>query len=99
MPRLIVLTQVTVAQVIGAARLQRLLRAHWLIPLPRIGKEVLYAAKDLHAAIRRLERGDLLPPDRDEVRRIRASEQKHGKGYVRRPKEPSIFDLDEIHFD
>jgi hypothetical protein len=80
----VLLNQSTVVQLIGEARLQRLLRAGWIAPQPRTNGKVLYASQDVRAVIRRLERGGHLPPERIEVARVRACEKRHGRGYVRK---------------
>jgi hypothetical protein len=77
----------TVEQVIGKARLRRLLRAGWLAPAGRNAQAILFSPHDLHAALRRLERS-VLPPDRIEVARVRAWEMQNGRAYVKHPRKP-----------
>jgi hypothetical protein len=98
----------TVERVIGQTRLRRLLRAGWLAPAQPPGgsgrrQPVLFSPRDLHRALRRLEQS-VVPPDRIEVARVRASEARHGRAYVRktadppppdqRPVEDIVFELD-----
>ena len=88
----------TVEQVIGKARLRRLLRAGWLAPADRNAQAVLFSPHDLHAALRLLERS-VLPPDKIEVQRVRDWELRNGrayvrKSYVRKPKPPLELDWD-----
>jgi hypothetical protein len=93
------LTQHTVSRVLGAARLLRFIHAGWLSPAQRMpsrvgnrASRVLYRVADVHAALRRLERGESCPPDRVEAGRIRASEERNGRAYVKksRPQRPGI---------
>ena len=56
----VLLNQHTVSRVLGAARVLRFIRAGWLTPVQR-SPRVLYSPRDVHAAIRRLERGERLP--------------------------------------
>ena len=62
-----------VARVIGRSRLTRLLRADWITPTAnsRTYKTapILYAARDIHGVLRRLERGEILPPIRSRLRK------------------------------
>jgi hypothetical protein len=95
----VLLTQLAVTQVLGEARLKRLLRAKWLAPQPRANGKVLYASKDVRTAIRRFERGEWLEPDTIEVARIRDSERRHGRGYVRKTTGEGISDLNELCLD
>jgi hypothetical protein len=67
------LTQRTLQKVIGQSRLRRLCAAGWLLPVKRSPGKVLFDPRDVHAALRRLER-QACPPDRIEVLRVRASE-------------------------
>jgi hypothetical protein len=97
----------TVAQVIGEARLQRLLRAGWLAPViqPFDGSRpqrqaILFNPLDVHKALRRLER-QACPPDRIAVAQVRACELRNGRAYVPhpRPEKPALelnWDLDAI---
>ena len=77
----------TVEQVIGKARLRRLLRAGWLAPAGRNAQAILFSPHDLHAALRLLERS-VLPPDKIEVQRVRDWELRNGRAYVRHPRKP-----------
>jgi hypothetical protein len=95
----VLLSQLAVTQVLGEARLKRLLRAKWLAPQPRANGKVFYASQDLRAAIRRLERGEWLEPDTIEVARVRDSERRHGRGYVRKTIDKGISDLNELCLD
>ena len=61
------------AEVLGEARLLRFIRAGWLTPAQRTSSRVLFRVSDVHAALRRLERGQICPPDQIEVARVRAS--------------------------
>jgi hypothetical protein len=89
------LTQHTIARVIGQSRLRRLLRAGWLKPVERTACSILFNPHDLHAALKRLER-EACPPDREEVSRVRASEARNGHPRVRKEKKPrrSVWDLE-----
>jgi hypothetical protein len=80
--------------VIGAARLLRLMRAGWIAPVERGPSRVLFSAREVRAAIRRMEL-ERCPPDTLEVLRIRTSELRHGRQRVRkvRPPKPSLADL------
>jgi hypothetical protein len=62
-------SQRRVAEVLGAARLKRLARAGWISPAQRSPSRVFYRVSDIHAALRRLERGELCPPDQIESAR------------------------------
>ena|SRR5215469_4180404 len=95
----VLLTQLAVTQVLGEARLKRLLRAKWLAPQPRANGKVLYASRDVRAVIRRFERGEWLGPDTLEVARVRDSERRHGRGYVRKTTGDGISDWDELSLD
>jgi hypothetical protein len=90
------LTQRIVGRVLGQSRLQRLLRAGWLAPRERTPSRVLFSQHDIHAALQRLERGEVLPPDRTEVSRVRAWEQRTGYAYVPKEKKPrrTVWDLE-----
>jgi hypothetical protein len=93
------LTQGTVSRVIGQSRLRRLLRAGWLTPSERTPSRVLFRASDVHAALRRLERGEACPPDRIEISRVRAWEQRTGRGYKKVPaRKPPGLDAIELDF-
>jgi hypothetical protein len=87
------LTQHIVRRVIGQSRLQRLIRAGWLKPIRRDDHSILYAPRDVHAALRRLER-KFCPPDRIEVARVRLSEARNGHPGVRKEKPLKIKTLD-----
>jgi hypothetical protein len=92
------LTQHIVAQVLGASRLQRLLRAGWLAPRERTPSRVLFSPRDLHAALQRLER-EACPLDRIEVARVRTSEERNGHPRVRKEKPLKSLDLSAIKLD
>jgi hypothetical protein len=89
------LTQHTVKRVIGQSRLQRLVRAGWLKPVRRDGHSILYAPRDVHAALRRLER-KFCPPDRIEVARVRLSEARndHPRVLKERPPRPGLREIE-----
>jgi hypothetical protein len=91
------LTQRTVSRVLGTARLLRFIRAGWISPAQRTPSRILYRVADVHAALRRLERGERCPPDHLEVVRIRASEIRHGRSYQK--KGLPARDLDAINVD
>jgi hypothetical protein len=82
--------------------LQRLLRAGWLKPVKRNAHLVLFAARDIHLALSRMER-EACPPDRIEVARVRASEVRNGHPRVRKvyPQPPGLdaMELDFSAFD
>jgi hypothetical protein len=59
---------------------------------------IFYAVRDVRAIIRRLERGEVLPPDSVETARVRASEIRHGRTYARQTKADTIWDFDSIDF-
>jgi hypothetical protein len=73
------LNQYTVTQVIGEARLLRFMRAGWLEPAQRTPSRILFRAKDVHAALRRLERGEICPSDQ-------IASARTNKNYVPRPR-------------
>jgi hypothetical protein len=85
MPEAPLVSQHTVSRVVGASRLQRLLRAGRLAPRERTPSRVLFSQRDVHAALQRLER-EACPPDRIEVSRVRAWEQRTGRGYIRKER-------------
>src|SRR6516165_10895331 len=89
MPELRLLTQHRLAQVLGAARLLRFVRAGWLAPAQRTASRVLFRVSDVHAALRRLERGEVCPPDRIASARC-------NKNYVPRPRRIPKLDLDYV---
>jgi hypothetical protein len=96
------LTKYTVGRVIGTSRLRRLLRAGWISPVGRNGQAILFNPRDIHAALRRLERGEKLPPDKVEVARVRASEVRNGHPRVRKtvdPLPPDQRPIEEIEFE
>jgi len=96
----VLLTQLAVTQVLGEARLKRLVRAQWLVAAQtRANGKVLYASQDVRAVIRRFERGEWLEPDRIEVARVRDSERRHGRGYIRKTTDEGISDLNELCLD
>jgi len=88
----VLLSHSIVIQVLGEARLKRLQRGGWLARQPD-GK---YKASDIRAVVRRFERGSGLdlPPDTIESQRTNDSRRRHGHAYVKKAKEPSIFDAD-----
>jgi hypothetical protein len=104
------LNKKTVERVIGQTRLRRLLRAGWLAPvLTPVGRNgssshrrnaVLFNPRDVHAALTRLERS-VVPPDRIEIARVRASEALHGRAYVRKTADPPPPGppLEEVEFE
>jgi hypothetical protein len=83
-----------VERVLGKTRLARLLRAGWISPVAqpegesRRRQPVLFSPRDLHAALRRVEQS-VVPPDKIEVARVRASEARHGRSYVRKTVDPT----------
>jgi len=87
----VLLTKRTVERVIGQTRLRRLLRAGWLRPVEGSSHPILFSPRDLHAALRRLERS-ACPPDRIAVAQVRASELRNGRAYVKhpRPEKPAL---------
>jgi len=90
-----------VIQVIGWSRLRRLLHAGWLKPVERSPQRVLFAQRDLHLALTRMER-EAVPPDKVEVPRVRASEVRNGHPRVRKtvdPPPPDQRPLEEIEFE
>jgi hypothetical protein len=94
------LTQHTVSRVIGASRLRRLLRAGWLTPAERTPSRVFYRVSDVRTTLRRLERGEVCPPDRIESDRVAKSKEWNGHAYV--PKEKKVrrrvWDLGDLDF-
>jgi hypothetical protein len=93
------LTQRQLSRVIGQTRLRRLLRAGWLSPVGRSGQAILFDPRDVHAALRRLERSDC-PPDRLEITRVRASEARNGYPRVRKENVTHpVADLNAIEID
>jgi hypothetical protein len=98
------ITQHRLAQVLGAARLRRLVRAGWITPVERTPSRVMFRAADVHACLRRLENGEICPADRIESARTNASAIRHGRGYVKkgRPQSPGIdaikLDFSTVNF-
>ena len=91
------LTQRAARQIIGQARLKRLMRASWLKPIERNGRSVLFDPRDIRAALRRLEL-ERCPPDRIEIAKVRASEVRNGHAYVKKGR-PQPTPLDAIELD
>jgi hypothetical protein len=92
------LTQHHLAQVLGAARLLRLVRAGWLSPAQRTPSLVLYRVSDIHVALSRLER-ERCPANQIECQRVRAWEQLTGNGYKKVPaRKPPGLDAIELDF-
>ena len=77
------LNQHTVSRVIDQSRLRRLMQAGWLRPSIHSPGRVLFSPRDVHLALRRMER-EACPPDRIEVARVRASELRNGHPRVRK---------------
>jgi hypothetical protein len=75
-------TQYHLAQVLGTARLRRFIHAGWLAPAKRTPTRILYRVLDVHAALRRLEAGEVLPPDQIKSARTNGSAMRNGRGYV-----------------
>jgi hypothetical protein len=108
MPTALLINKRTVERVIGQTRLRRLLRAGWLAPAPtqpldggRRRQAILFSPRDVHRELRRLERS-VVPPDRLEVIRVRESEARHGRAYVRKTVDPPPPDqrrLEDIEFE
>ena len=92
----VLLTRHTVIQVIGAARLLRFIRAGWLTPAKRTPSRVLFRVSDVRHALRRLERGEALPPDQIESARTNGSARRHGRGYVKKVRPISLPQVWEI---
>jgi hypothetical protein len=105
MPAALLINKRTVERVIGQTRLRRLLRAGWIAPVPddssRPRHAILFNPLHVHAALRRLERS-VVPPDKVEVARVRASEARNGRARVRKTVDPPPPDqrrLEEIEFE
>jgi hypothetical protein len=106
MPAALLINKKTVERVIGGSRLRRLLRAGWLAPVQpddssRWRQPILFSPHDLHRALTRLEQS-VVPPDKIEVARVRASEAFHGRSYVRKTADPPPPDqrrLEEVEFE
>jgi hypothetical protein len=92
------LSQRAVSRFLGAARLLRFVRAGWLKPARRSPSRVLYRVADVHAALRRLERGEACPPDQLESARTNGSAIRHGRGYQKKVRQPPPG-LDAIELD
>ena len=99
------LTKRTVSRVVGGSRLRRLLRVGWLAPAQpddssRRRQAILFNPLDVHAALRRLERS-VVPPDKIEVARVRASEAQNGRARVRKTADPLPPGpgLEEVEFE
>jgi hypothetical protein len=90
------LTRHTVEVVLGRPRLLRFIRAGWLAPAQRTPSRVLFRVADVHAALRRLERGEALPPDQIESARTNGSARRHGRGYVKKVRPISLPQVWEI---
>lgn len=90
------LTRYDLVQVLGAARLLRFIRAGWLTPAQRTPSRVLFRVADVHAALQRLERGEVCPPDRIESARTNGSAIRHGRGYVKKVRPFSLPKVWEI---
>jgi hypothetical protein len=97
----------TVERVIGQTRLRRLLRAGWISPVAQPDdsggrrQAILFSPRDLHRALRRMEQS-VVPPDKIEVARVRASEALHGRTRVRKTADPPPPDqrpLEEVLFE
>jgi len=81
-----------VERVIGQTRLRRLLRAGWLAPVQSLDSSrwrqaILFSPRDVHRALRQMERS-VVPPDKIEVARVRASEARNGRARVRKTADP-----------
>ena len=94
MPTALLINKRTVERVIGQTRLRRLLRAGWLAPAPtqpldggRRRQAILFSPRDVHRALRQMERS-VVPPDKIEVARVRASEARNGRARVRKTADP-----------
>jgi len=55
-------------------------------------------ARDVHAVIRRLERGEFSPPDWVETARVRDSKRRHGRRSRHKAKADTVLDFDSIDF-
>jgi hypothetical protein len=92
------LTQHIVQKVIGWSRLLRLVRAGWLKPVESNTRRVLFRVKDVHAALKRLER-EACPPDRFESIRVTRSKELNGSAYVKKGPRPKAPGLDDLKLD
>jgi hypothetical protein len=90
------ISKCTVIQVLGTARLLRFMRAGWLAPAQCMHRRVLFRISDVHAALRRLERGEVCPPDQIESARTNGSAIRHGRGYVKKVRPISLPQVWEI---
>ena len=85
----LLINKCTVERVIGQTRLRRLLRAGWIAPIAQPDGEsrrrqaILFSPRDLHRALSKMERS-VVPPDKIEVARVRASEAQNGRVRVRK---------------
>jgi hypothetical protein len=90
-------TQRRLGEIVGTARLQRWLRSGWIAPVERTANHVLFRVSDVRRTLRRAKR-ERCPPDKAEVLRVRAWEQRTGRGYKKVPaRKPP--DLDSIELD
>ena len=96
-------SQRTVARFLGTARVLKLRRCGWLVPVDATGRAnaqeppILFRARDVQVCVARLERGQRPSPDRIEIARVRESERRHGRSYVRRTdaeSEPDFASID-----
>ena len=96
------LSQHMVARIIGRSRLMRLLRAGWITPTTNSRTyrtaPIFYSARDVHAALKRLEHGEFLLPDLVETARVRDSERRHGHRSRRKANADTVMDFDSIDF-
>jgi hypothetical protein len=88
------LTRSSVEQVLGRSRVLRLVRAGWLTPAQHSPSR--FRVADVHAALRRLERGEVLPPDQIESARCNGSAARHGRAYVKKVRPLSLPQVWEI---
>jgi hypothetical protein len=103
----LLINKCTVERVIGQTRLRRLLRAGWITPIAQPDGEsrrrqaILFSPRDLHRALSKMERS-VVPPDKIEVARVRASEARNGHQRVRKtadPPPPDQRSLEEVLFE
>jgi broad specificity phosphatase PhoE len=98
------LTQNQMGQLIGAARMLKLRRCGWLAPVSSANGRayktapILYSVRNLRQVIRRLERGELPPPDSVATVQVRASETRHRRAYIRKTNVDVILDFESIDF-
>jgi hypothetical protein len=90
-------SQRSVAEIIGRSRLQRLRAAGWLEPVKNDARSVLFNLRDVHLALSRAER-QRCPVNQVEVMRVRLSEKLHNRAYVKkgRPQRPDPGDIPEL---